>query len=698
MLITKLYPNSILTLGAIMNSSIELSAFKSRVTRWIALPSLLILLPNYLAFAAITTCPAGYTSDEFSNTDYSNLGSTASPPILGVNQLLNGLKSESYTIASNSLITTGSLDVGGSNFYQPKTLSGNLQSFEFFQDFTNKASSRTASYTFKNSFTNESQALTNVSLSIYDIDANYVATGTGSSNLGVRYFEFSDQVTITGFTSAGIPVTPIRKYSGAGITTTAPYRQTTTTSDVLCSTDSVDEKCKVSVAFDQPIVKVDVTYGNNPDLEYYDFSTIGNPGDQLINIVFDGYCYLPQPRLTYNKVLSASRKTNTDQFTVQIKDNGDNSVVTSGIASVTTTGSNNTVTTGTGTTGTFKVNPTKTYTLTEAVSGSTNLADYTALYACRRSDGTSISTLDPKNLKLTYGDNWTCTITNGRSNYVFSGIVFNDNGKITSPTKDDVSDTYLNNSLYFNGKYDSPTESGIPFTTGHTITLNKCTGDSGTFSPQMVNINSDGTYSFNLTPAQVGSYTRLCVTQNEPNNYEYSVDTTSDVRQIDIINSQYNYPNNNFGDVIQENASLVLIKSQYVHNCSLKDLSTIGVNYAGNADAAYSKKPISNIVPGQCIAYRIEAVNRGNVPLTDIVITDILQSKGDSNGSLVTSTLASPTPIGENNSVPSFASNSVAIGNNGKVITNSFSLGSSTSNRRQAIRFNTKYDSTVNTQ
>ncbi|MCG3878856.1 hypothetical protein [Psychrobacter sp. Ps6] len=682
-----------------MNSSIELSAFKSRVTRWIALPSLLVLLPNYLAFAAITTCPANFVSDEFASTDYSNLGSTASPPILGVNQLLSGLKSESYTVASNSLITTGSLDAGGSNFYRPKTLAGNLQSFEFFQDFTNKASSRTASYTFKNSFTNESQALTNVSLSIYDIDVNYLGTGTGNggTTLNTRYFEFSDQVTITGFTSAGTSVTPTLTYRGAGITTTAPYRQTTTTGSVLCSTDSVDERCKVSVTFNQPIVRVDVSYGNNPNLEYYDNTTgtVGNPGDQLINIVFDGYCYLPQPRLTYTKVLSSSRKTNTDQFTVQIKDNADNSVVTSGINSVTTSGSGNTVTTGTGTTGTFKVNPAKTYTLTEAVSGTTNLADYTASYACRRSDGTTVTTLDPKNLKLTYGDSWICTITNDRSNYIFSGTVFNDNGQITSPAKDDVSAKYLNNSLYFNGRYDSPTESGIPFTTGHTITLNKCAGDSGTFSPQTVNINSDGTYSFNLTSAQVGSYTRLCVTQNEPSNYAYSVDTTSDVRQINIINSQYNYPSNDFGDVIQENAALVLIKSQYVHDCSLNNLATIGVNYEGSASSAYSIKPISGIVPGQCIAYRIEAINRGNVSLTDIVIKDTLQSKNDSNNSLITSTLVNPTPIGENSGTPSFATNSVSIGNNGTVTTNTFSLGATTATRRQAIRFNTKYGTTI---
>lgn len=669
---------------------------------------MLILLPNYLALAAVT-CDAGFISDNFDIADYTSLAPVTSPPNPKIDQNIAGVSNESYLIASNVLTTNGILSAGGVNIYQstniPVTTSTEAaQVFRFYQDFANKTTTRTVSYTFKNKFTNQPQALNKLSLSVFDIDTNYAGyTSSGTSR--TDYFEFFDQVIITGFTSANptTPITPIIQSKGSGISSSAPYRQTNTTSSISCG--GLDDNCKVSVAFNQPIVRVDINYGNNVNLNYYDQSDdngdgifFDDPGDQLIDIRFDGYCYQPQPRLTYTKVLSSPRKTNTDQFTVQIKDNANNSVVTSSINSVTTTGSGNTVTTGTGTTGTFKVNPAKTYTLTEAVSGTTNLADYTALYACRRSDGTTVNTLDPKNLKLTYGDNWACTVTNGRSNYVFSGIVFNDNGQITSPAKDDVSAKYLNNSLYFNGRYDSPTESGIPFTTGHTITLNKCAGDSGTFSPQTVNINSDGTYSFNLTSAQVGSYTRLCVTQNEPSNYGYSVDTTSDVRQINIINSQYNYPNNDFGDVIQENAALVLIKSQYVHDCSLNNLATIGVNYDGSASSAYSIKPISGIVPGQCIAYRIEAINRGNVPLTDIVIKDTLQSKNDSNNSLITSTLVNPTPIGENSGTPSFAANSVSIGNNGTVITNTFSLGATTASRRQAIRFNTKYGTIVNAQ
>ncbi|PKG36358.1 MULTISPECIES: hypothetical protein [Psychrobacter] len=644
----------------------------------------MILISN--STLAAVTCDAGFVSDEFAPADYGNLGSNASPPVLGINQLLNGIKNESYIIASNSLntVATGTLETRGSNFYRPKTLTGGVESFELFQDFTDKAGTRTVSYTFNNKFTEKPQALKNVSLSIYDIDANYARTGIFT---GTRYFEFSDQVTITGVTSSGETVNPILKFRGSEITSSTPYRQITDTNSVLCNTDSLDTKCKVSVAFENDdVVKIDVTYGNNPDLEYYGNNNYFNPGDQLINIVFDGYCYKPQPRLTYSKALSTSRKKNTDQFTVQIKDNADNSVVTSGITSVTTTGSNNTVTAGTGTTGTFKVNPTKTYTLTESGSGSTNLADYNALYACRKSDGTSVSTLDPKNLNLTYGDNWTCTITNGSPNYVFSGTVFNDNGGIAAPTKDDVSDKYLNNSLYFNGKYDSPSESGIPFTSGHTITLNRCIGDNGTFTSQTVAINPDGTYSFTVTPAQLGNNTRLCATQNEPSNYIYSMDTTSDVRQINITTNTFTYPDNNFGDVIQDNAALVLEKEQAPNNCNITSLT--------DASLKYSKSPLSSsgdnpdIRPGQCIAYRITATNRANMPIDNFIMQDALQKK-DVNNATVTSVLTNPARA------TGVFSDTLINGQNGTITTISQTLPK---RDKRFFYFNTKYGSTVNAQ
>ncbi|MFI8554144.1 hypothetical protein [Psychrobacter sp. NPDC077938] len=440
------------------------------------------------------------------------------------------------------------------------------------------------------------------------------------------------------------------------------------------------------------------THGNN----YASASTTTSTGDHVVGYSDFYFCLAP-PKLTVKKALSSTRVNTNDQFEIAVSGGS------LAANSFTTTGTGSTITNGTS--ATLTLADSTSYTITERVMNGTTLGDianYSATYTCSNATTGSTTSMPTSAMSYnslaktrsftlnnaTYGDDITCTITNN-ANYVFSGTVFNDNGNVLSPSKDDISSKYLNNSLYFNGKYDSPTESGIPFTTGHTITLNKCTGDSGTFSPQTVNIGNDGTYSFSLTAAQVGSYTRLCVTQNEPSNYTYSVDTTSNVLQIDITNSKYNYPSNDFGDVVQENAALVLIKSQYVHDCSLNNLATIGVNYDGSASSAYSTKPISNIIPGQCIAYRIEAINRGNVSLADIVIKDTLQIKNDSNNSSITSTLANPTPIGENSGIPSFATNSVSIGNNGTVTTNTFSLGATTATRRQAIRFNTKYGTTI---
>ena len=124
-----------------------------------------------------------------------------------------------------------------------------------------------------------------------------------------------------------------------------------------------------------------VSYGNDNvtnNISYSDPTiqgSSGNPGDQAVFIHFDGYCYTPQPRLSLTKVLADNRLANTDQFTVQIK-NG--TTVVNSTTNSTTTGNTNVVTTGTGTTGTYKIDPTKTYVLTEAASGTTDLSKYQA--------------------------------------------------------------------------------------------------------------------------------------------------------------------------------------------------------------------------------------------------------------------------------------------------------------------------------
>lgn len=416
----------------------------------------------------------------------------------------------------------------------------------------------------------------------------------------------------------------------------------------------------------------------------------------------DFYFCLAPPKLIIQKTLNGNRvndsNTKRDQFELTATGG---SIATN---SITTTGTGSTITNGTSATLTLAENIS--YTITERAMNGTVLGDirgYNATYTCVNATTGSTTVMPTAAMtynataktrsftlaNTTFGDEITCTITNSVNNYTFSGTVFNDNGNVSNPSKDDVSNKYLNNSFYFNGKYDSPTESGIPFTTGHTITLNKCVGDTGTFSPQTVNINSDGTYIFNLTPAQVGSNARLCTTQNEPNNYEYFVDTTSDVRQIDITNDKYNYPNNDFGDVIQSNGSLVLIKSQYVHSCNINS-SYNGTTNNPSQTPIFITLDIKDIAPGNCIAYRVEAYNRGHVDLKDIQITDILQTVP------VKSVFFSPFPLGN----PIALNKNTSILPVDKIVSDKFDLVKPTgsSPTKASLYFNTKYGNTVNPQ
>ena len=666
---------------------------KSLTTLSIYALSLTVLsLNSYSAFAAVT-CPAGYISDEFSNSDYTSLAPVVSPPTPNSNQSIIGTKNESYLITSNTLTTSGSLTAGSSNTYQ-STISGGIQMFEFFQDFATKTSTRTVSYTFKNKFDNQSQALNNVSLTLYDLDTNIA----GTDRQGNLYFEFFDQATITGVTSSGTVISPVTESKGVGMSNSSPYRQTNTTSNTTCS--GLDERCRVSVAFNQPVVSVDVIYGNNPTLNY---STNGqandNPGDQLLNIKFDGYCYLPQPRLIYKKELADPRKADTDEFVVQIKDNANNSVVTNSITT-TTEGSGNIVTNGTGTTGTFKVDPTKTYTLTEAIAGTTNIANYADSYSCKKSDGTTVTTLDPQNLKLAYGDNWTCTITNSLKPYTFSGIVFDDNGGINAKAaeRQNISSTFINNGSYFNGIFDSATESGI-YDNNLQIRLTNCNGsDIATTSPNPQTVSNvqatRGRYSFIVPASALTNTTKVCLIESEPSAWPYTIDTTTNNREVTLANNVYNYKtegssrNLDFGEVQADNAALVLIKSQYVHECS-NSLNYQSVTNSTDPTLGFSVNPISNISPGNCIAYRIQAYNRGHIGLQQVRISDVLQTTP------VTSRFQQPTPLFIPTSV---ASPTVAYGTNGTIQSNLFNLAATLATASQPtsaiLYFNTKYGTT----
>ncbi len=116
-----------------------------------------------------------------------------------------------------------------------------------------------------------------------------------------------------------------------------------------------------------------------------------------------------------------------------------------------------------------------------------------------------------------------------------------------------------------------------------------------------------------------------------------------------------------------------------MHDCSPFDYSAIDDNSA-NLSLGFSTAT-ADVDPGQCIAYRVTATNRGNIDLNDIVISDTLQKEGV-DGAIVTSTLAEAISIADG-----FATNR-AIGYNGTISTKPFNLNG------KAVRsfyFNTQY-------
>ncbi|MGP4953145.1 hypothetical protein ACTXGO_13335, partial [Psychrobacter sp. T6-1] len=182
------------------------------------------------------------------------------------------------------------------------------------------------------------------------------------------------------------------------------------------------------------------------------------------------FCLAP-PKLIVQKQLNGNRVNSNDQFRIK---------VTGGSIAAnefTTTGTNSTVNNSSSSTLSLRENTT--YTITEQLINSATLADianYNATYTCNNATTGSTTTVPSGTMiynaaegtrsfildNTAYGDEITCTITNS-PNYIFSGIVFNDNGGITasSTTSQNISSTFTSNANYFNTVFDSATESGI---------------------------------------------------------------------------------------------------------------------------------------------------------------------------------------------------------------------------------------------
>ncbi len=256
-------------------------------------------------------------------------------------------------------------------------------------------------------------------------------------------------------------------------------------------------------------------------------------------------------------------------------------------------------------------------------------------------------------------------------NYIFSGTVFNDNGGIDDNSADaNTIGGIYNNNDYFNSVLNS-TEAGIA---GSRVRLvDNCSNPTQTFATQTLTSSNAGRYQFNIPVTQIGNRSSVCII--EDNNTGYPIRTTIDKRQVSFTANNYTYVDNNFDRVITKNAALVLEKEQAVNPCTITSLTAL----------TYTKNSISDIPPGQCIAYKITATNRANMAVNNFVMQDTLQKK-DINGALVTSTLNTPR-YNESD----YAPNSVALNDNGVVVTNSISLAA---RGNKTFYFNTKYGTT----
>ncbi len=420
------------------------------------------------------------------------------------------------------------------------------------------------------------------------------------------------------------------------------------------------------------------------------------------------FCLAP-PKLIVTKQLSGTRVNSNDQFNIE---------VTGGAVaanSFTTTGTGSTVSNSSSATLSLAENTS--YTITERLSNSTTLADiasYNATYTCNNATTGSIVNVSSGSMtynaaagtrsftlaNATYGDEITCTITNS-PNYVFSGIVFNDNGGITasSNNRQNISSTFINNASYFNGVFDSATESGI-YDSNLQIRLTNCNGsDIATTSanPQLVsNVQATrGRYNFIVPASALTNTTKVCLVENKPSSWPYTIDTTTNNREVTLVNNVYDYKtesngsrNLDFGEVQDDNAALVLIKSQYVHECN-NNLNYQSVANSTDPTEGFSINPISDIKPGNCIAYQIQAYNRGHIGLQQVRISDVLQT------SPVTSRFQLPTPLFTPISV---ASPTVAYATNGTIQSNLFNLAATSPTATQPtsaiLYFNTKYGTT----
>ena len=433
----------------------------------------------------------------------------------------------------------------------------------------------------------------------------------------------------------------------------------------------------------------------------------------------DFYFCLAPPKVVVKKVLIGNRVNDTeaqrDQFNIKVSGGILTPDATNSPASFTTTGDGSTISNATSSVLTLQT--ANSYTITERVLTGTNegnINNYKASYECTNATTDSTTTM-PKGSgnsfslsNLDYGDEITCTITNAPSAYTFTGFVFNDNGGIIENTssdpdvntKSDISSTFAGNAKYFNGLFDTG-EVGIS-ATGLTVSLTNCNSAviAGT-TPQTVSNNPLGQYKFTVPANTIANLPnqKVCLVQNEPSGWDFSVDTTPNTREVKLVANTFDYKtesnglrNLDFGEVKANYAALVLKKSQYLYDCTIVNFDNINAQATptNSPREGFTTNPATDAIPGECIAYKIEAFNRGHVDLKEVQISDTLQTAS------VKSTFYTQQPnYGVPQGVYTYRSSNP---NDVKIESNKFDLNavpsSSTTASKGTLFFSTKYGTT----
>lgn len=400
----------------------------------------------------------------------------------------------------------------------------------------------------------------------------------------------------------------------------------------------------------------------------------------------DFYFCLAPPKLIVKKELTGPRindkNAKRDQFEINTK------AGTTVLNSFTTQGEGQNLTNNISPVITLKESIS--YTISERVMNAAtpgNLGDYTTSYICTNTTTDSKSTMPVgagssiSLSNLNYGDEVTCTITNNPKSYIFSGTVFNDNGGLMLK----ANKVGVVNDKYFNGSFD-PTFGEVGISHSELIvSLTDCSDNNliANTSPQLV--SNTGKYTFNIPRSSVAVEQKLCLVENEPNDWIYSVDTTKNKREVNIIDGRYVYDNLDFGEVEANNTALVLRKFQYINDCP-SNLTYSSIDTTSDPRTGFSTNAIEeSIIPGKCIAYKITATNRANIAINDFIMKDTLQKKGVNN-SKVTSVLADPPRISTD-----FA-DIYTKGQNGTLVTKPFTLEKRS---ERSFYFNTKYGTTI---